>query len=224
TKTSIRAQGLEANLSGKLLVFQEPEGVLRGRGEITVNEGRYRAYGQDLKIDKGRLLFDGGSIDDPSLDLKAEKTVDSITAGVSIIGRASAPRLNLYSTPSMQDEDILSVLVFDKPLGKLGSQDGFTLLRIANSLRGDGSSQITKMTEKLQQSLGLTSLELQLTSNAPSLVAGKQLSSKFYVGYGYGLLDAAQSLILRYNLSEAWSIKADLGTDSGADLRYQIER
>ncbi|MFT6098887.1 MAG: translocation and assembly module TamB [Arenicella sp.] len=223
-KTNISAQGLDANLLGKLLVFQEPGGILRGEGQITVKNGRYQAYGQDLKIDKGRLVFDGGSIDDPSLDLKAEKTVDWITAGVSVSGRASAPRLNLYSTPSMQDEDIMSVLIFNKPLGKLRSQDGFTLLRIANSLRGDGTNEVTRMTEKLQQSLGLTSLELQLTNNAPSVVAGKQLSSKFYIGYGYGLLDAAQSLILRYNLNEAWSVKADLGVNSGADLRYQIER
>ncbi|MBL4672486.1 MAG: translocation/assembly module TamB domain-containing protein, partial [Arenicella sp.] len=223
-KTNISAQGLDANLLGKLLVFQEPGGILRGDGQITVNNGRYQAYGQDLKIDKGQLVFNGGSIDDPSLDLNAEKTVDSITAGVSISGRASAPTLNLYSTPSMQDEDILSVLIFDKPLGNLGSQDGFTLLRIANSLRGDGSSEVTKITEKLRQSLGLTSLEFQMTNNAPSVVAGKQLSSKVYVGYGYGLLDAAQSLILRYNLSEAWSVKADPGVNSGADLRYQIER
>jgi translocation and assembly module TamB len=223
TKTNISAQGLDANLLGKLRVFHEPGGILRGEGEITVNNGRYRAYGQDLKINKGRLLFDGGSIEDPSLDLKAEKTVDSITAGVSVRGRASAPRLNLYSSPSMQDDDILSVLIFNKPVGNLGSQDGFTLLRIANSLRNDGTNEVTKMTEKLQRSLGLSSLELQLTSDAPSLYAGKQLSSTFYVGYGYGLLDAAQSLILRYNLSEAWSIKADLGADSGADLRYQIE-
>ncbi|MFQ3245196.1 MAG: translocation and assembly module TamB [Arenicella sp.] len=223
-KTNIRAQGLDANLLGKLLVFQEPGGILRGEGQITVNNGRYQAYGQDLKIDKGRLVFDGGSIDDPSLDLKAEKTVDWITAGVSVSGRVSAPRLNLYSTPSMQDEDIMSVLIFNKPLGKLRSQDGFTLLRIANSLRGDGTNEVTRMTEKLQQSLGLTSLEFQLTNNAPSVVAGKQLSSKLYIGYGYGLLDAAQSLILRYNLNEDWSVKADLGVNSGADLRYQIER
>ena len=124
----------------------------------------------------------------------------------------------------MQDEDILSVLIFNKPVGNLASQDGFTLVRIANSLRGDDSSEVTNMTEKLQQSLGLTSLEFQLNNNAPSVVAGKQFSSKFYLGYGYGLLDAAQSLILRYNLSDAWSIKADLGADSSADLRYQIER
>lgn len=223
-QTHIRAQGLDADLLGNLKVFQEPGGILRGSGQISVNNGRYRAYGQDLKIDQGRLIFSGGSIADPSLNLKAEKLIESITAGVSVTGRASSPKLNLYSAPSMPDEDILSVLIFNKPVGDLGSQDGFTLLRIANSLRGDGTSDVTKMTDKLQESLGLTNLELQLTNNAPSIVAGKQLSSKFYIGYGYGLLDAAQSLILRYNLSKAWSIKADLGADSGADLRYQLER
>lgn len=222
--TRIKAKGLDAKLLGQILIFQNPGGILRADGEIRVNDGRYRAYGQDLKIDQGSLIFSGGSVDDPSLSLTAEKTVDSITAGVSVTGRASSPRLELYSSPSMPDEDILSVLVFGKRVGSLESQDGLTLLRIANSLRGDGTSNITKITEGLQQSLGLTSLELQLSGDTPSIVAGKQLSTRFYVGYGYGLLDAAQSLILRYKLNDAWSIKADVGADSGADLRYQIDR
>ena len=126
----------------------------------------------------------------------------------------------------MPDQDILSVLIFDKPVTDLGSQDGITLLRIANSLRGDGQSQsmIEKTTDKIQQTLGLTDLALDVNGESPTIQAGKQLSSKFYVGYGYGLLDATQSLILKYQLNDAWSIKADVGADSGADLRYQIER
>lgn len=223
-KTHISAQGLDADLLGKVLVFQEPGGILRGDGEIKVNNGRYQAYGQDLKIDKGRLIFSGGSIENPSLDLNAEKTIETTTAGVSVSGKASAPRLGLYSTPTLRDEDILAVLIFNKPVGELGSEDGLALLRIANSLRGDGTSTVTKVTQRLQESLGLTNLELQTSNNAPSIVAGKQLSSKLYIGYGYGLLDAAQSLILRYNLNQAWSVKADVGVNSGADLRYQFER
>lgn len=220
----IYAKGLDADLGGKLVVSKEPEGILIGEGQINVYNGHYRAYGQDLKIDQGRLIFSGGSIDDPSLDLQAEKNVGSITAGVSVTGRASSPVLDLYSSPSLQDEDILSVLVFGKSVNQLGSQDALTLLRIANALRGDGTSKVDQLTQKLQDTLGLSSLELQVNDNAPSLVAGKQLSSRFYVGYGYGLLDAAQSLILRYQINKAWSIKSDLGADSGADLRYQIER
>ena len=224
TKTHIRAQGLDALLGGHLQILQEPEGILKGKGQIDVNEGKYNAYNQKLNIDKGQIIFSGGSIDDPSIDLRAQKKVNDITAGVSVSGRASAPLLRLYSTPSMTDQDVLSVLVFDKPIGKLGSQDGLTLLKIANSLRGNGQSQVGIMTQRIQDSLGLSSLELQLDGNEPSIRAGKQLSSSFYVGYGYGLLDAAQSLVLRYKINQDWSIQGDLGAESGADLRYQVER
>ncbi|GHA13306.1 translocation/assembly module TamB [Arenicella chitinivorans] len=225
-KTHFQAQGLDATLAGKLRVYQRPNGIVRGEGQINLRNGRYQAYGQDLAIDQGKLVFTGGSIDDPTLDIRAQKTVNDMTAGVAVSGRARSPRLNLYSTPTMPDQDILSVLIFDKPVTSLGSQDGITLLRIANSLRGDGQSQsmIEKTTDKIQQTLGLTDLALDVNGNSPTIQAGKQLSSKFYVGYGYGLLDATQSLILKYQLNDAWSIKADVGADSGADLRYQIER
>lgn len=224
-QTHIHAQGLDAYLVGKLEIIQEAGSIMRASGQIDIKDGRYDAYSQKLKIDKGQLIYNGGAVDDPSLLLRAQKSIDSITAGVSVTGRASSPVLQLYSTPSMSDQDILSVLIFGKKIGDLASQDGLTLLRIANSLRGDGSkSQIDVLTQNIQESLGLTNLELQLNGNSPSLIAGKQLSSKFYVGYGYGLLDAVQSLILRYKISPSWSIQGDVGADSGADLRYQIER
>ncbi|GAA6136466.1 hypothetical protein NBRC116583_02130 [Arenicella sp. 4NH20-0111] len=222
--THIQAQGLDAMLIGSLRAYQSPQSILRGDGRIDIKNGRYQAYGQKLDIDEGRLVFNGGSIDDPGLQFRAQKTVEEITAGVQVSGRASAPSLNLYSTPSMSDQDVLSVLIFGKSISALGSKDGLVLLQIANSLRGDGRSTITQLTQDLQSRLGLTDLQLNLVGSTPNIQAGKQLSSRFYVGYGYGLLDAAQSLMLRYTLSRAWSIKADLGTDSGADLRYQIER
>ena len=224
SKTRIQAQGLDAKLSGSLRAYQQPDGILRGEGRIDVLDGRYIAYGQNLVIDSGQLVFNGGSIDDPNIRLRAEKITNSITAGVQASGRVSEPVLNLYSIPPLSDQDVLSVLIFDKPIGDLGSQDGLVLLRIANSLRGGGSSTVDNLTQGIQNTLGLTSLDLNLSGSDPSINAGKQLSSKFYVGYGYSLLNAAQTLLLKYQLNKAWSIKADVGADSGADLRYQIDR
>lgn len=124
----------------------------------------------------------------------------------------------------MPDQDILAVLIFKKPVDSLTSNDALTLLRIANSVTGEGPDQVSKLTQRLEETFGLTELEINLADGAPGLIARKQLTSRFSVAYGYGLLDAAQSLFLRYRLSDRWSIKADLGADSGADLRYQIER
>ena len=224
-KTHINAKGLNANLTGKLRIFQTLKGIVQGEGEINVENGKYAAYGEELEIDRGSLIFNKGSIDDPNLVLRAQKTIDTTVAGVSVTGRASSPVLNLYSTPSMSDQDILSVLIFNKPIGDIESSDGLTLLRIANSLRGNGEqSKLSKTTNSIRDTIGLSDLSFQLDGNAPSVEAGKRLSSKFFVGYGYGLLDAAQSIILKYQLNTAWSIKADVGVESGADLKYQLER
>ncbi len=223
--TRIQAQGLNAGLTGSLRAIKSSSGIIRGEGRINVVNGEYRAYGQRLDIDKGELIFNSGSIDDPSLQLRAQKTVDELTAGVQVSGQASDPVLTLYSSAGLSDQDILSVLIFNKPISELDTKDGLVLLQIANSIRSGGTNPGTlfTVTQNLQNALGLSELEVNLTGDEPNIRAGKQLSSRFYVGYGYGLLDAAQSLILRYKLSKAWSIKADLGNDSGADLRYQID-
>ena len=221
--THIQAQGLDATLLGSLRVFQRLKGIVRGDGQIRVGRGRYVAYGQSLDIDTGTLIFDGGSIEDPNLEMRAQRVVGTTTAGVSVAGRASAPRLSLYSTPSLADQDILSVLMFGRTVNELGSQDALTLVRIANSLNNNEPSQFTKMTERLEDSLGLSNLELRLAGSDAGLTARKDLSSNISIGYGYGFLDAAQSLFLRYKISDRWSVKADVGIDSGADLRYQIE-
>ena len=44
-----------------------------GRGELSVIEGRYEAYGQKLDINRGRLLFDASPLDDPGLDIEARR-------------------------------------------------------------------------------------------------------------------------------------------------------
>lgn len=224
SNTRLVAAGLNAKLGGKLEVNQRPGELITGRGQITISDGVYRAYGEQFLVSDGRLIFDGSSIDNPSLDVQASKEVDDVTAGVRVSGRAQSPHLDLYSNPSMSDQDILAVLVFGKPVSSLTSEDSLTLLKIAASLRGDGPDRFTQMTNRLQESLGLTELELRLDGEDTELVAGKQLSSKFYVGYGYGLLDAAQSLVLRYKINDLWSIQGDFGANSGADLRYQLER
>lgn len=223
TKSHVQAQGLDAKLLGKLRVLKQPQGIMRGDGQINISEGRYVAYGQELEISSGVLIFDGGSIDDPNLDLRAQREVETTTVGVSITGRASEPRLNLYSSPTMSDQDILAVLIFKKPISSLESRDALTLLKIADSVNGGGLDHLSKLTHHLEETLGLSALEINLADGSPGLVARKQLTSRFSLSYGYGLLDATQSLFMRYRLSDRWSVKAELGADSGADLRYQIE-
>ena len=48
-----------------------------GRGELSVDEGRYEAFGQKLDINRGRLLFDATPLDNPGLDIEARRRIET---------------------------------------------------------------------------------------------------------------------------------------------------
>lgn len=230
-KTRFRAMGVDAQLDGDLRIEKEPEGIITGVGEIFLKQGAYVAYGQQLVLDKGSFIFSDNSISNPNLSLQASKKINQrlngrsdYEAGLRVSGTAELPIIDLYSNPAMSDEDIMSVLIFGKPTSELGPESSIALLRIAASLRGDGSNKFTDMTESLRNDLGLTDLSFDFADGDPSLEAGKQFSKNFYVGYGYSLLNAAQSIIMRYRINQNWSLQGDMGETSGADIHYQIER
>ncbi|HZE76242.1 MAG TPA: translocation/assembly module TamB domain-containing protein, partial [Gemmatimonadales bacterium] len=56
-----------------------------------------------------------------------------------------------------------------------------------------------------------------------SFVAGKYLSPSLYVSYGIGLFDPVSTLRLRYALSSKWTLQAEQGEATGADLLYKFE-
>ncbi|MCF5226829.1 translocation/assembly module TamB, partial [Pseudomonas syringae] len=75
-KLSFSGFGLTANLVGRVHIGDN----LDTRGELNLNDGRYRAYGQRLTIRKARLLF-AGPVDQPYLDIEAIRQTDDVIAG-----------------------------------------------------------------------------------------------------------------------------------------------
>lgn len=119
----VEAGDFRGRLEGDLRVQQTPELAPRGTGTINVLNGDYVIYGQQLNMERGRILFGGGPVDNPSLDMEVARTVQEydVIAGARIQGTAKAPRLELYSEPSMPDASILSYILLGQPPGATGA-------------------------------------------------------------------------------------------------------
>ncbi len=79
-------------------------------GTLSLVRGSYDAYGRDFVIKSGDLTFTGPPTVDASLQIDAEyKTVD-VTVELQVSGTISQPIINLTSTPSMTQQEILSLL------------------------------------------------------------------------------------------------------------------
>ncbi len=118
----VEAGDFRGALSGNLLVEQTPELAARGTGTIEVQNGDYVIYGQQLNMQRGRILFGGGPVDNPQLDMDVARNVEvyDVIAGAKIRGTAQAPQLQLYSEPSMPDASILSYILLGEPPGTKG--------------------------------------------------------------------------------------------------------
>ncbi len=215
--------GLSGNITGSLQALDRPEKFTTGQGELQVVDGKYKAYGQNLTIERGRLVFTGGPIDDPGLDVQALRKTGEIVSGVNVRGTLKDPQMELFSSPSLEQTDALSYLVLGRSADQASGAEGALLYDAALSLGVSGGGMLA---EKIGSTFGLGEIEIAQEGQAEeaTLFIGKYLSPRLYVSYGIGLFEPISTLRLRYQLSTKWLVQTEYGIESGADLIYSIER
>lgn len=241
-KLRIRGSGVDVLLAGSL----ELRGTLPANplayGTVRVAKGTYSAYGQQLEITRGRVVFDG-PIDNPILDIVAMRTGLPVEAGVAVTGTVLSPRVRLVSDPEVPDAEKLSWLVLGVGFDDARSGAEIAALRAAAaSLMGSGGSS-----GGLAQSLGLDLLTIRSadagglydpdfganfpgrsdsasTSAAAQKVftIGKRLGSRVLVTYEQGLRGVWNLLRIQYEITDRLSLRAQTGTDTALDLLYSI--
>jgi translocation and assembly module TamB len=215
--------GFEGRLGGSLLLQDEPGQLTRGTGEINIPEGRYRAYGQRLDVEHGRLLYTGGPLSNPGLDIRAVRHVSNVTAGLKVRGSLDQPQLELFSIPAMGDTDALAYLLLGRPIETSSGEEGAMMAKATLALGLSGGDHIARL---LGSRFGLDEMRVESsdTGEQASLVMGRYLSPKLYISYGVGLVEAFNTLTVRYQISDKWQLKAESGEAQGADILYTIER
>ena len=206
--------GLTANLAGHVHIGDN----LDTRGELNLNDGRYRAYGQRLTIRKARLLF-AGPIDQPYLDIEAIRQTDDIIAGIRLSGSAEQPTTTVFSEPAMSQEQALSYLVLGRPLSTTG-EDNNMMAQAALALGLAGGSSTAG---KLASGLGIKDFELDTSGSGDktAVVASGKITDKLSLRYGVGVFEPANTIALRYLLSKKVYLEAASGVASSLDIFYK---
>ncbi len=223
-KVTVAASGFTGKLTGSLLIIEQPAKPPVAVGELVVVDGVYKSYGQDLTLDRGRVIFAGGPLENPGLDMRAyRKAADGTIAGLIIKGTLRNPQTTIYSDPPMNESDALAYVLLGHPLGQSNPQEGDMVANAANSLGLKGGNLLAK---KIAARFGLEEARIESTGGLKeaSLVVGKYLSPRLYVTYGIGLFEPISTFRIRYILGRTWSLQAEQGTGTSADFLYEIER
>ena len=176
-----------------------------------------------VDVEFGRLLYAGGPISNPGLDLRAVRHVGTITTGLKVRGSLNQPQIELFSLPAMSQTDALAYLLLGRPIENADGDEGEMMAKAALALGLSGGDRIARL---LGDRFGLDEMRIESsdTGDQTSLVIGRYLSPKLYVSYGVGLIEAVNTFSVRYQISDKWQLKGESGEFKGADLFYTIER
>jgi translocation and assembly module TamB len=248
-KIFVKVSGIDAQLGGAIDLSLSSLDRITSTGEIKVVKGRYRTYGVNLDIVRGRLFFVGSRFDNPTLDFLAQRTIGDVKAGVTVTGTLHEPLTKLSSEPAMPDVDTLAYIVLGHPLGTSGDQAGL-LTQAAGALLT--SDKATVLQEQIKNQLDLSTFEIQggvggttsymgykpLQATPPGelptvqqsgvtttmLTVGKFLTPQLYISYGKSLFTGSNLFRLRYDIFKKWQIETQTGSnESGVDLYYKME-
>lgn len=239
-KVTFEGFGLKSRITGRVTAIDRPGGGgTRGRGELELVDAAYKAYGQEIQVATGRILFNGGPIAEPTVDIVARRSPrEDVTVSLRVRGTLDQPTFDLSSSPAMPREQQLGWLLFGRPIdsGAGGELSGAAAALSLGIAGGDAlASRIGKVIGLDQVSLGADTTSTAWQSSNSSLpgapatdqtrfTVGKYLSPKLFVSYGVGLFDNGNVLRLLYDLGHGFKLRTEAGLDTGGDLLYSVER
>jgi translocation and assembly module TamB len=219
-RVNIEALGLTGRLAGSLNVSTTPGNPARGSGELGVAEGKYMALGRKLDIERGRLIFSGGLVADPGIDIRATKEFPEFKAGVNVRGSLAEPRMTFFSEPALPQSQVVSLLLAGGTLES--AQSSTTANAGRDALLAQGGAILA---QQLGQRIGIEDVGIeQNLANETSLVFGKYLSSRLYISYGISLAEAINTIKMRYSINDRWTLRTEAGKEASAEIVYTVEK
>ncbi len=243
-KVSVNYSGLSGNIIGAVTVEDKPGGSTTAAGVLNINQGKYKAYGQNLTIRPSKLIYTGGPVTNPGLNIEAIKQLQVITmkgaesptitsaayvsneqiVGVRVTGTLNAPNSKLFSEPAgLSQSDILSYLILGRPASQATQQDSASIFQ-AISLLNLGTGVSSQIQNQFTNLLGLDQLtlgkeeEYNKETNSvvenTSLLLGKALSPRLYISYSLGLIQPINTIRIVYKMTKYFSLQSSHSNDA----------
>jgi autotransporter translocation and assembly factor TamB len=128
---------MNVTVGGDIQVRKSAGGQLTFVGTMHAVRGFYEFQGRRFELARGgQIRFDGTPQINPAIDITATRLIPNtgVEARVRITGTARTPELALSSNPPLEESDILSLIVFNRPVNELGTGERSSLAATAGGI------------------------------------------------------------------------------------------
>ena len=212
----VRGRGIYAELGGDLHVggsARDPQVT----GGFNLLRGSFTLLSSRLTFTRGDVRFHGDVM--PELDLVAETSTSGITARVSVTGPAIQPAFQISSSPSLPEDEILSLVLFQKSSGSLSA---FQALELANAV-ATLSGQVDAF-ENVRKSLGVDSLDISSSATGGALVsATRAINDRVSVGVTTGARPQDNGVNLNFDVTRHVRLQAGVDASGGSSAGVGVD-
>ena len=238
--TWVSGKGLKAEISGSLRVKKDPAGPVLLAGELLALRGIYSFQGKELKIAEGSLIFPGAPQAEPQLRMVCRKDIRDVTVQALVSGPMGHPKVVLSSMPVMNQVDILSYFMFDRPAGDLSASQSSQLQSGAASWLGSESSNMIKSfvgdnilapdavgyrsyTGKYDHRFSYDQSQALTGKETGIVEIGKDITPDLHVTYGREVKGTEGNEVqVEYRIDKGVSLRTQVGAEqSGVDIFWR---
>lgn len=217
---------INVTVGGDLRARKKPGETVRIVGTVNTVRGTYDFQGRRFAILRdGRIRFLGLAEIDPELDITGERVIAGVEARVHVRGSVRRPELGLSSQPPLDQADILSLIVFNRPANQLGEGERVSLAERAGALAG--GFVVEPIVESLGRALDVDLLEFQTASDGggPRITVGEQIGDRLFLKFSqqFGPRDISE-FMLEYQLADFLRLQASFAEGEGLTNRSLTRR
>ncbi len=242
TNSWVKGSGANIEVEGKLKVKKNYGEMYVISGNIDVVRGEYHFMGKLFNIEDGTVSFRGKEVVNPFLDVRALYEVSSVTIYINFSGTAEQPKIQLSSDPPLEENEIVSYLVFGTSSENLSSDDRVAFQEKAGEVLG--TMAVGELREMLGEEFALDVITIkggQTGFRDTHVEVGKYITKDLYVGYerfsyerfyyeryffSPGLPSStvtANRAVIEYRLFDFLTVESEIGEESGADLFFNFD-
>jgi len=177
---------LNVTVGGDVVLRKTPRARTRITGTVNTVRGSYDFQGRRFDVEReGVIRFVGTEDINPLIDISATRDISGVLARVHLRGTLREPTLTLTSDPPLDEADILSLIIFNRPINQIGNEErGFLTDVAANYAAGIFTEQLS---QSLGRALDLDLFEIQTTTAAgevtPRVTVGQQFGDRMFMRF-----------------------------------------
>lgn len=179
-KLFIRSYGLDSEWAADLTITGTSEKPIVD-GTASLIRGFFEFSGKRFNLTRGSLDFPNDVSNDPAIDINAEHSLSDLVANLHIFGKASAPKLEITSTPYLPENEVLSRILFGTSVAELTAVEAVQLATAVHSLSNGGGEGFMG---GVRRAIGVDRLSIDNDSSreyGTTITGGKYLTDNVYV-------------------------------------------